>query len=93
MCDLLGRELAEKLTLYSFALDGAQLPVDNTNELAVRTLTAIKSKLNGYIGTLSSNSHGPAQGLSVEAQVRELIHLATDPHNLGRMYIGWAAHV
>lgn len=65
---------------------------DQRNEIAVRNLATIKNKLDGFVGVLSRNSQGPTLPLSVEGHVRELIGLATDPWNLARSYIGWAAH-
>jgi phosphatidylinositol kinase/protein kinase (PI-3 family) len=41
----------------------------------------MEEKLKGIAG------NGPP--LSIEAQVAQLLRSATDPQNLGRMYVGW----
>lgn len=59
---------------------------DTENEMAVKTLKTIESKLKGY--TQSSQKFGFP--LSAQGQVSELISQATSLENLSRMYIGWA---
>ncbi|KAI9025680.1 hypothetical protein DFJ74DRAFT_605145 [Hyaloraphidium curvatum] len=64
------------------------------NESAIRSLAAIKTKLDGIISSKSSSSAaGSGLPLSVEGQVRELISSATDLFNLSMMYVGWASHL
>ncbi|KAJ3270791.1 serine/threonine-protein kinase M1 [Terramyces sp. JEL0728] len=58
---------------------------DAENPKALRTLNVIDRKLQGYV----SNYRLP---IGVEGQVDELIHQATDPENLSKMYIGWAPY-
>ena len=52
-------------------------------EEAVRCITAVGTRLMGYVGD--------DLPLSVEGQVEELIKNATDINNLSQMFIGWAA--
>ncbi|KAG0083919.1 serine/threonine-protein kinase M1 [Podila epicladia] len=54
------------------------------NDKAGAIYLQIRRKL---LGNESSSGHG----LSVEGQVQELIHNATNPENLAKMYIGWNA--
>jgi serine/threonine-protein kinase ATR len=62
---------------------------ETENEMAVRHLKVIDKKLVGF--TQASLKVGLP--LNVEGQVSELIQQATDPENLSRMYIGWAAYL
>jgi serine/threonine-protein kinase ATR len=54
------------------------------NPLAVKSLTTIERKLQGYV-------HATRLPMSTSGQVEYLIQQATDPENLSRMYIGWAS--
>ena len=60
----------------------AALPPANAD--AARALLRVRQKLAG----LDGGSDGSP--LSVEAQVRVLLHEAADPGRLCRMYVGWA---
>ncbi|KAJ3317785.1 serine/threonine-protein kinase M1 [Boothiomyces sp. JEL0866] len=55
------------------------------NPKALKILNVIDRKLQGFV----SNYRLP---IGVEGQVDELIHQATDPENLSKMYIGWAPY-
>ncbi|KAM3964649.1 serine/threonine-protein kinase tefu [Aphomia sociella] len=56
------------------------------HHLAERALLAVNSKLSGTEG-------GIAGGVSVPGQVARLIHTATDPANLCRLFPGWQPYV
>lgn len=56
-------------------------------EKAKEFLGVIRRKLNGL------ESQNGMFSLSVVGQVEELIHNATTPENLGKMYIGWSAYL
>ncbi|KAJ3311720.1 serine/threonine-protein kinase M1 [Boothiomyces sp. JEL0838] len=58
---------------------------EGENPKALRILNVIDRKLQGFV----SNYRLP---IGVEGQVDELIHQATDPENLSKMYIGWAPY-
>ncbi|XP_049866629.1 serine-protein kinase ATM isoform X2 [Pectinophora gossypiella] len=54
--------------------------------LAKRALLSVSSKLSGTEG-------GVAGGVAVPGQVARLIHSATDPANLSRLYPGWQPYL
>ncbi|KAI5641472.1 FATC domain-containing protein [Phthorimaea operculella] len=54
--------------------------------LAKRALLSVSSKLSGTEG-------GAAGGVAVPGQVARLIHTATDPANLSRLFHGWQAYL
>ncbi|XP_031763657.2 serine-protein kinase ATM isoform X2 [Galleria mellonella] len=56
------------------------------HHLAERALLAVSSKLSGTEG-------GIAGGVSVPGQVARLIHTATDPANLCRLFPGWQPYL
>ncbi|RKP20433.1 hypothetical protein ROZALSC1DRAFT_28073 [Rozella allomycis CSF55] len=56
------------------------------NKEAIKSIKTIEAKLSGK---MNQN----AMLMSVEGQVDTLIVQATDPNNLGEMYIGWAPHL
>ncbi|XP_059060370.1 serine-protein kinase ATM-like [Achroia grisella] len=56
------------------------------HHLAERALLAVNSKLSGTEG-------GIAGGVSVPGQVARLIHTATDPANLCRLFPGWQPYL
>ncbi|KAJ3342792.1 serine/threonine-protein kinase M1 [Gonapodya sp. JEL0774] len=58
---------------------------ENENEYAVKSIQAIKYKLEGIIHTGAT-----AASISVEGQVQDLINQAMSVDHLARMYIGWA---
>jgi ataxia telangiectasia mutated family protein len=53
------------------------------NDAATRALIRVKQKLEGF-----EDPNGNA--LSIEGQVKQLIHSAQDPHNLCHLFPGWA---
>uniref|UniRef100_K3WAJ2 non-specific serine/threonine protein kinase n=1 Tax=Globisporangium ultimum (strain ATCC 200006 / CBS 805.95 / DAOM BR144) TaxID=431595 RepID=K3WAJ2_GLOUD len=55
----------------------------NNNDAAARALIRVKQKLEGY-----EDPNGNA--LSIEGQVKQLISVAQDPHNLCNLFPGWA---
>jgi serine-protein kinase ATM len=63
---------------------GAPAPAPPANADAARALLRVRQKLAGLDGG------GDGAPLSVEAQVRVLLHEAADPGRLCRMYVGWA---
>ena len=69
----------------SGASDGPQPPSPPANADAARALLRVRQKLAGL-----DASGGDGAPLSVEAQVRVLLHEAADPGRLCRMYVGWA---
>merc|ERR1711924_12421 len=60
------------------------------NEKASTHVTAIEQRMKGIMKNKSKPLGLP---LSVEGQCNLLIKEATDPTNLCRMYIGWAAYL
>lgn len=54
--------------------------------LAERALLAVSAKLSGTEG-------GVAGGVAVPGQVARLIHTATDPANLCRLFPGWQPYL
>ena len=67
------------------AAAAAAPPAAPANADAARALLRVRQKLAGL-----DASGGDGAPLSVEAQVRVLLHEATDPGRLCRMYVGWA---
>ncbi|OQR87194.1 phosphatidylinositol kinase (PIK-5) [Achlya hypogyna] len=61
---------------------GDVMPEENMADAASRALLRVKQKLQGY-----EDPTGDA--MSVEGQVKRLIHVARDPHNLCKLYPGW----
>ncbi|KDO21628.1 hypothetical protein SPRG_22315 [Saprolegnia parasitica CBS 223.65] len=59
------------------------MPEENVADAASRALLRVKQKLQGY-----EDPTGDA--MSVEGQVKRLVHMAQDPHNLCKLYPGWA---
>ncbi|RHY33815.1 hypothetical protein DYB32_001375 [Aphanomyces invadans] len=55
---------------------------ENVADLAARVLLRVKQKLQGYEDPTS-------EAMSVEGQVKHLIQVARDPHNLCKIYPGW----
>ncbi|EQC27304.1 hypothetical protein SDRG_14925 [Saprolegnia diclina VS20] len=58
------------------------MPEENVADAASRALLRVKQKLQGY-----EDPTGDA--MSVEGQVKRLVHMAQDPHNLCKLYPGW----
>ncbi|RHY14804.1 hypothetical protein DYB25_002217 [Aphanomyces astaci] len=55
---------------------------ENVADLAARVLLRVKQKLQGY-------EDPTGEAMSVEGQVKHLIQVARDPHNLCKIYPGW----
>lgn len=55
----------------------------SNNDAATRALIRVKQKLDGY-----EDPNGSA--LSIEGQVKQLISAAQNPHNLSKLFPGWA---
>ncbi|KAF0686845.1 Aste57867_21373 [Aphanomyces stellatus] len=55
---------------------------ENVADLAARVLLRVKQKLQGY-------EDPTGEAMSVEGQVKYLIQMAQDPHNLCKIYPGW----
>ncbi|XP_048483774.1 serine-protein kinase ATM [Plutella xylostella] len=62
------------------------LTVQASSGLAERALLAVASKLSGTEG-------GVAGGVAVPGQVARLVHAATDPANLSRLFPGWQPYL
>lgn len=54
--------------------------------LAKRALLVVTSKLSG-------TEDGVAGGVAVAGQVARLLHIATDPFNLCRLFHGWQPYL
>jgi ataxia telangiectasia mutated family protein len=64
--------------------DGGAGAAGNINDVAARATMRIKQKLKGF-------EDGTAgECMSVEGQVQLLVDIAKDPHNLCKLYFGWA---
>lgn len=57
---------------------------EEKNQAALKTITKIKEKLEGYEDSTSGEQQG------VEGQVQLLINSARDPDTLCQMYVGWS---
>ncbi|CAH0515203.1 unnamed protein product [Peronospora belbahrii] len=69
-------------TNFTQPAKGIQAEPGNT-DAAARALIRVKQKLEGY-----EDPNGSA--LSIEGQVKQLLSAAQDPHNLCRLFPGWA---
>ncbi|XP_069359422.1 serine/threonine-protein kinase ATM-like [Maniola hyperantus] len=83
-----------KLALGGKAAKGAAASVtkasgaegDGAGGLAARAVLAVRCKLCGAEG-------GAAGGVSVQGHVARLVHQATDPANLCRLFHGWQPYL
>ncbi|KAJ0400209.1 hypothetical protein P43SY_009526 [Pythium insidiosum] len=81
-----GRRDATGSTHSSATDDGSSSTTGSaggSNDAAARALIRVKQKLEGY-----EDPNGNA--LSIEGQVKQLISVAQDPHNLCALFPGWA---